>query len=599
MQTLQTWYRSTLAAKLSATDTTATVAVAPTVTAGRMHVYSGNTHAWIKYTGLSGTTLTGVTFVSQTADPTTTVSGTAFPAGTSIELVEMHDQMLDKQQWGTIEWALVLSSTLDVTWATTMGSSFKNPVYADATARDAGIPSPSNGMVIYNTALGIHQQYIGGAWASYASGTTVNADTTTAGKVEIATQAEFNASTDTGWTGASLTVLPSQIQSAIRWAESYVAGEALTALDLVRREELFTGQVITTLLGRSASQSVGNTAANTKMSIRIIGNGVAATTVNLSVAKVAAPTDNITLRIETDDGSGKPSGTLADANATSSVVWTGLTTSQVDTTFTLAASVTLTDKTPYHIVIARSTANDAVNYYSIGWISKVTRSFVANLYNASWGTASTTNMYYLSHAGSYSSVLVKSSAATTNTATYLGVVMATAAVWAAVNIQREGLNISFSWLTDRAVYYMSDTFGALSTTPGTINRIVGYAVWTTWLYIINQAYNTSLFDQPTPTYQNFYTLATANQGDVSFYYKADSIIYIKSTLTTWGTSEWFGIYKNNTAIRAYSDSVTNGTTSTTLLIPWDEYYVIWHKSATSYWFTIDIQQVLPPFGRYK
>ena len=56
------------------------------------------------------------------------------------------------------------------------------------------------------------------------------------------------------------------------------------------------------------------------MSIRIIGNGVAATTVNLSVAKVAAPTDNITLRIETDDGSGKPSGTLADANATSSVV---------------------------------------------------------------------------------------------------------------------------------------------------------------------------------------------------------------------------------------------------------------------------------------
>ena len=53
-------------------------------------------------------------------------------------------------------------------------------------------------MVIYNTALGINQQYIGGAWTSYASGTTVNADTTTAGKVEIATQAEFNASTDTG-----------------------------------------------------------------------------------------------------------------------------------------------------------------------------------------------------------------------------------------------------------------------------------------------------------------------------------------------------------------------------------------------------------------
>ena len=85
-----------------------------------MHIYSGNTHAWIKYTGLSSTTLTGVTFVSQTADPATTVSGTAFPAGTSIELVEMHDQMLDKQQGGTIAGALTLSSTLDVTGATTM-----------------------------------------------------------------------------------------------------------------------------------------------------------------------------------------------------------------------------------------------------------------------------------------------------------------------------------------------------------------------------------------------------------------------------------------------------------------------------------------------
>lgn len=45
-------------------------------------------------------------------------------------------------------------------------------------------------MIIYNTALGIHQQYISGAWASFATGAVVNADTTTAGKVEIATVSE-------------------------------------------------------------------------------------------------------------------------------------------------------------------------------------------------------------------------------------------------------------------------------------------------------------------------------------------------------------------------------------------------------------------------
>ena len=62
-----------------------------------MHIYSGSTHAWIKYTGLTGTTLTGVSFVSQTLDPATAVTGTTFPAGTAIELVELHDQKLDKQ----------------------------------------------------------------------------------------------------------------------------------------------------------------------------------------------------------------------------------------------------------------------------------------------------------------------------------------------------------------------------------------------------------------------------------------------------------------------------------------------------------------------
>lgn len=95
-QTFETWYRSTLATKLSSSDITITVATAPTVTAGRMHIYKWSTHAWIKFTGVSGTTLTGVTFVSQTTDPATTVTGTTFPAGTAIELVEMHDQKIDK-----------------------------------------------------------------------------------------------------------------------------------------------------------------------------------------------------------------------------------------------------------------------------------------------------------------------------------------------------------------------------------------------------------------------------------------------------------------------------------------------------------------------
>lgn len=68
-------------------------------------------------------------------------------------------------------------------------------------------------MWIYNTALGVNQQYIGGAWTNNASGSVVNADTATAGKVEIATQAEFDAGTDVGVTGATLVAPPSIVNT--------------------------------------------------------------------------------------------------------------------------------------------------------------------------------------------------------------------------------------------------------------------------------------------------------------------------------------------------------------------------------------------------
>lgn len=198
VQTLETWYRSTLSAKLNATDVTVTVATAPTVTSGRMHVYKGNTHAWIKYTGVSWTTLTGVTFVSQTADPITTVTGTTFPAGTSIELVEMHDQSIDKT-------APTYSNQIATTYATTA-------------ARDTALGGDGAALYpyvdIYVTATWLHYNYNMSAneWQTVETWTTTpNSSTTVAGKVETATTAQSIAATDVGETGANLMVLPSDI----------------------------------------------------------------------------------------------------------------------------------------------------------------------------------------------------------------------------------------------------------------------------------------------------------------------------------------------------------------------------------------------------
>ena len=225
-QEFETGFRTTLAAKLNASDTTITVATAPTVTMWRMHIYRWSTNAWIKYTGVTWTTLTGVTFVSQTADPTTTVTWTTFPAGTSIELVDMHDQKIDKQMWSQVK------------------------VYATTTARDADITSPSNGMTCYVTADGVFTDYIAWSWSNRATWSTANASATVAGKVEIATTAESIAGTDTWWTGALLSVLPSNIAKNIQsstfiyWADA--GGDDAYVVALTPTLTAYTtGQILT------------------------------------------------------------------------------------------------------------------------------------------------------------------------------------------------------------------------------------------------------------------------------------------------------------------------------------------------------------------
>lgn len=431
--------------------------------------------------------------------------------------------------------------------------------------------------------------------ASWQSPTV--ASTTVAGQVEISTQAEFTASTDTWGTGAQLVVTPSQIQAWIRWSQSNIAWENITMLDVVRMEEMFTWQIITTVPWRSIAQLIWNVAWNTKTSIRIIWNWVSSSSVILSLAKVWAPADNVIVRIETDL-SWVPSGTLANANATSTVVGTWLTTSQVATTCTFAWSFSLSNWIPYHIVVSRSTANDGVNHFSIWWISKTSRSFVTNLFNTSWWTAITTNMYYISYSSMHSSVIVKWSALVSNTAYYQWIALNTVSIWWDVWVQVEWLCTLFSWLTNKWIYYMSDTVWVISTTPWTIKRIVWYAVWTTSLYIINAMYNNTLLDQSVISYQSYYTLATANQWVTSYYYKANTIINVQITFTTSWSSELFWVYVNNTTTRAYN-TASNGTIITVTLIPNDELYVVWWVATSAYWYVINIQQIIQPIWRFK
>ncbi len=202
-------------------DTTITLGVAPTTTSGRVYTWYGNHDAptqeeWINYTGVSGTTITGCTRgMSPTADPSTWWTGLTWIAWTPVILVWMHDQLVMKTKSNTYT-----AWTTQTFSASESNVSSKDPVYADATARDVWIPSPSNGMRVYNTAEWEFQKYQAWAWTNETSWwSTPNASTTVAGKVEAPTQTEVEQLATTGWTGALVFVTPTTINPAsITWA---------------------------------------------------------------------------------------------------------------------------------------------------------------------------------------------------------------------------------------------------------------------------------------------------------------------------------------------------------------------------------------------
>lgn len=150
---------------------------------------------------LSGVTRGVDTYTGESA------SGSAHAAGVTVVLSN------DWNVFQAIQTAVNSKADLDSPSFTT---DIQVPVYADDTARDAGIPSPSNGMIIYNTADGVFQAYQTGAWADVGNSATANASETVAGKVELATDAEFAAGTDTGGTGAKVVAIPSQIAEAFQ-----------------------------------------------------------------------------------------------------------------------------------------------------------------------------------------------------------------------------------------------------------------------------------------------------------------------------------------------------------------------------------------------
>ncbi len=347
-----------------------------------------------------------------------------------------------------------------------------------------------------------------------------------------------------------------------------IAWEALALWDVVCIEEQLDFRIVQWERdGRGQylkvlEAKIGDVVGNTRRSQKIIGNWISGTTIQLGLRKNNSPVDNVTIRIETDDGTGKPTGTLAHINATATIAgswlsWTAL--GMTNTTITFAGAFTLTDKTPFHVVVARSWWIDATNYYFLAHITATSIWFTTSLHNGTvWWTPATTTMMCMTYASAYTKIVVKARANDKTKLFFLWISWGAYAQYSSASIQSAGTFNSYAWLTKDTTYYLSNTAWAISITPWT-NVIIVWNSDNAWTWVTinsdgkgNEQYNGSIL---------IYTNWWADQVDLQFRAtKRASYIY---------TSSWWSGIIFNSSLKNWVSTWLSWTVFT--LNPWDLY----------------------------
>ncbi len=233
----QSLFKHKIVWKLDIWATSVVLNVAPTVTAGRLLFSKGTLNELVSFSSVSGTTVSWlVRQLSTTANPATSTGDWYFRwDGTQVELVAMHDQIPDTKGNNTF------SGTQTFTNAT-VTTNLSIPRFADTTARNTAIPSPTgkelvitnNILQTYNTATTQREDKDTGTPPPQAS-------TTAQGIIEIATEAEATTGTDTERAMTPATtkaVVDASIGAIDKWAlyeTGLIAGESITENDLIRK----------------------------------------------------------------------------------------------------------------------------------------------------------------------------------------------------------------------------------------------------------------------------------------------------------------------------------------------------------------------------
>jgi hypothetical protein len=313
-----------------------------------------------------------------------------------------------------------------------------------------------------------------------------NASTTVKGLVEEATQAEFDASTDTGATGARLFAVPSVVQTGIN-TQTLVAGEALTVNDAVFVAKGDEGRRLsaystTNTVGASNGGSTWNyqsftTGANTTKIIRVKLYG------NCSGSGGWPGAGTLRIR-STPNGSDLYSTTI-------SVPFNGgeITADSI--------GITVSPSTTYYIVISTSNPQGGSNIINGGTTTSYSGgvSGVSIDSGANWSTPATTvtgDFYFEVLEGDYTAGKAYKTIAATDfysgaglTGNFIGFAKSSVSAASNVWVKTAAVMPGFSGLTIGTTYYLSNTAGAISTSAGTVSKKVGLALSATELLIKN------------------------------------------------------------------------------------------------------------------
>jgi hypothetical protein len=355
-------------------------------------------------------------------------------------------------------------------------------------------------------------------------------------------------------------------------------------------------------------QNIGDVTGNTRVSFPLIWSGVAGNTLKLALKKFVSPGVDLWIRIETDNA-GSPSGTLMDANATATVLTSGLTTSLVDTTVTLAWSVTPTLWTKYHVVAYAGTYGsetvNGTNYFGIGYSTNNTTTRGLKLWNATRWSSVPAKRCYLSSTLATDKLLSKTDADFTYKLPDIPrLATANYAIWELVKYDFAGISKLLSGLTVDSVYYISNTPGALSTSAGTNPYIIWESIYdnnlkiitnkTSWYFTKNLA-DSSVLQTIAHTLWRIpnkitfhYTADATSSAASSLYY---SIYNWVSTINLW-LSSWTPPVSGLITTSAIS-IFTSTWTSNIAICTFDKnnIYLNWTKTSTPTWSRIIMREV--------